>query len=175
MEPQESSPTPKEIIPLLADAVNFLKFAKAVDAVVTVNRPVKPPAAVESLMRAIITGNFAIVNFGITEARRAGITFKDMELYCRKNNVNCWFVATELPKAESSLKPISFGENDEPIEFQIMISTHSAYAVFSSFFAEEPKKYAENFSRLNRCGFLQVKSSDAVPPDTTYKAMKIGK
>jgi len=172
MEPQETSPKTKEIVPLLADAAAFLKFAKTVDAVVSANRPTKSPAAAESLMRAIMTGNFPIVNFAVTEARRAGLTFKDMELYCRKNNAKCWFVATELPKAESNLKAFSFGENDEPIEFQIMISTHNAYAVFSSFFAEDPKKYTENFNRLNRCGFLQLQGADTTPPDTNYKVMK---
>ena len=172
MEPQETSPKTKEIVPLLADAAGFLKFAKAVDAVVSANRPTKPPATVESLMRAIVTSNFAIINFAITEARRAGLTFKDMEWYCRKNNVKCWFVATELSKVESNVKPFSFGENDEPIEFQIMISMHNAYAVFSTFFAEDPKKYTENFNRLNRCGFLQIQAGDTKPPNASYEAMK---
>lgn len=169
MEPQE----PKEIIPLLlADAANFFCFAKTVDNVINDNRPVALPESVQSLLRAVKTGNFSIVNFAVTECRRAGVTFKDMELYCRKTNAKCWFVATEPPKPESKMRLFSFGSDEPTPEYQIMISTQSAYVVFNSFFAQEPKKYFENFNRLNKCGFLQVQGSDVLPADTRYEAIK---
>jgi hypothetical protein len=171
MEPQET----KEVIPLLVDAANFLRFAKTVDKVVNENRPTCLPESVQSLLRAVETGNFPIVNFAVTECRRAGVTFKDMELYCRKTNAKCWFVATEPPKVESKMQLFSFAPNEPTPEYQIMISTHNAYAVFSSFFANEPKKYFENFNQLNKCGFLQVQSADVPPHNMTYEAIKFAK
>jgi hypothetical protein len=151
---------------LLDSAAAFLKFAKNVASTIDEHRPTVRPEALEILRRAINTESFAIINFVVFECVKTGISFKDVEWFCRKNNLKCWLIATNLVNTELGAKTFT----EAPAEFQLMISTHRSYDVFASFFAES--KYVDNFNRLSKCGYAQVKEGDAVPPDTHYVKMK---
>lgn len=156
---------------LIDTASNFLKFAKVVEKTIDDHRPIAPPEAVLSFSRAVATGSHEIINFALTECQRAGVCFKDLEWYCRKINVDCWLIATQIPEGKTENDFCTFTKSKESLKYQIMISCHDGYTVFKSFYENEPKKYIENFKRLNESGYICVKKGENFPFNGLYKAM----
>jgi hypothetical protein len=164
MEPQDPSPA---FIgnKLMEFATKFLKFVKAIDKNTEDYRPEKHSPAFELLSHAAASGNSEIIVFAVVEAKRQGVSFKDIEWHARKNNLTYWLITKERKPGETpkSFEGMPIGLSDEQAEYHLIVSNSVGPSIFSHSFGEDPKNYLQNFNRLSKASFLQMKESAPAP------------
>jgi hypothetical protein len=88
------------------------------------------------LATMIINQDHANFAFKVVELHRTGISFKEMELYFRTLNINCWFIALgSSPKYTLSV---------------LLLDSYDAYKQHFN----KKSAYTENFNKLDECEFL---------------------